>query len=58
MIMIMMIMMMITNAQVYLGRDEGIGCFRNDKLCGRIVLEPDDIHLQGNDDDDGENDDI
>ena len=56
--MMMMMMMMIRNAQVYLGRDEGIGCFRNDKLCGRIVLEPDDIHLQGNDDDDGENDDI
>ena len=35
---------------VFLGWAEAIGCERNNKLCGRIVLEPDDVHLHGGDD--------
>ena len=31
------------NLTLYLGWAEAIGCERNDKLCGRIVLEPDDV---------------
>ena len=38
------------NLTLYLGWAEAIGCERNDKLCGRIVLEPDDVHLHRGDD--------
>ena len=38
------------NLTVYLGWAEAIGCERDDKLCGRIVLEPDDVHLHRGDD--------
>ena len=43
---------------VFLGWAEAIGCERNDKLCGRIVLEPDDVHLHRGDDDEEEDYDV
>ena len=46
------------NLTVYLGVHEANACLGNDKLCGRIVFEPDDAHLQGNDDGDDDESDI